>query len=289
LLTVCAVVGLWGSPVQAANQVRLSRASALIGEHIGMTAQVLAAPGSSVELTPGTSSWQDVELVSIDSVTRLHQSDGELWVFQATVAPFTPGPIQFAPTVSIITGADTQNVALPAAELTVIRSLPPDSPLQLSPLPGPTAIGGSESVWLKPALALGALTAVAMLGLVIWLGIRLARSLVQRTPAAAALPEPPRTLAGAEQILESDPVGAYRVMASVVKAELSRRYGLRATALTTTELRRQLESEGERWEARLVSGLLEECDSVIYAGYRPALERREADLNMAREVIGVTG
>jgi hypothetical protein len=34
-----------------------------------------------------------------------------------------------------------------------------------------------------------------------------------------------------------------------------------------------------------VGGLLEECDAVVYAGYRPASERRLADLNMAREIL----
>ena len=38
-----------------------------------------------------------------------------------------------------------------------------------------------------------------------------------------------------------------------------------------------------------VGGLLEECDSVIYAGYRPAAERRQADLTMAREIVEVAG
>ena len=74
-----------------------------------------------------------------------------------------------------------------------------------------------------------------------------------------------------------------------MKSELARRYGLRATALTSSELRRRLEAEGDRWQARLVGGLLEECDSVIYAGYRPAAERRQADLTMAREIVEVAG
>jgi hypothetical protein len=95
----------------------------------------------------------------------------------------------------------------------------------------------------------------------------------------------PPDLQGAEQLLHSDPVSAYRLMSSVVKNELARRYGVRATALTSSELRRRLETDGDRWEARLVGGLLEECDSVIYAGYRPAAERREHDLTMAREIV----
>jgi hypothetical protein len=114
---------------------------------------------------------------------------------------------------------------------------------------------------------------------------------MRRPRRAAARPAVARELPGlqtAEAVIDSDPVSAYRVMSSVVKTELARRYNLRATALTSNELRRRLEDRGvDRWQARLVGGLLEECDAVIYAGYRPAAERRQADLTMAREIVEV--
>jgi hypothetical protein len=31
--------------------------------------------------------------------------------------------------------------------------------------------------------------------------------------------------------------------------------------------------------------LLEQCDAVLYAGYRPALERADADLTAAYEIV----
>jgi hypothetical protein len=34
-----------------------------------------------------------------------------------------------------------------------------------------------------------------------------------------------------------------------------------------------------------VGGLLEQCDAVVFAGYRPALERAELDLTAAFEVV----
>jgi hypothetical protein len=96
----------------------------------------------------------------------------------------------------------------------------------------------------------------------------------------------PVRLEGAEALLEHDPVAAYRQLAAIVRGVLGRQYSFPAKALTTRELARRMEAEGvDRWQSRLVSGLLEECDAVVYAGYRPALERREADLNMAREIV----
>lgn len=272
----------------AENEVRLGRSSALLGEHITMTVRVEAPAGATVELTPGTPSWAGVELVSIESVNRVAQPEGELWIFDARVAPFAPGDVAFAPTVAIIQGAEATSVLLPPVNLKVIRTLAADDPLELSPLAPPVGIAGAQSPWLMPAIVLGVAAGLALLTVVVWLAGRVVvRRMRRRTPDWAA-PEAAPTLAGAEQLLHTDPVGAYRLMSSIVKTELAQRYGVRATALTTTELRRKLESGGVRWEARLVAGLLEECDSVIYAGYRPAAERREADLTMAREIVEVT-
>ena len=288
---VALVLGLSlpGSAAAAGGEVRLSRSSAAVGEHIQATFRVTVQKGSTVELTPGGDSWGGVELVSLDSVNQVNQPDGVLWLLQATVAPFSPGDVSFAPTVSVVTGNAAENLELPAVAFKVLETLPPDAPLELSPLAAPVGIGGAESPWLKPGIALGVLVAFAALSAAVWFGGRRVVRRLRRAGTPFAAPEVPRSLDGAELLLHSDPVGAYRLMSAVVKSELAERYGVRATALTTTELRKRLEVGGERWEARLVAGLLEECDSVIYAGYRPAAERREADLTMAREIIGVTG
>ena len=272
---------------RAEDRVELERTSVLVGEHIEMRLQVLAPEGATVELTPGTPGWEGVELVSVDEVTQAPQSDGVQWFIVAHVAAFQPGTLEFIPTFAIIQDSVATPGPVTALQLSVLSSLAPDAELVLSPLQPPTAVPGAESPWLRPAIVGGAVLGSASIALVIWLlGRTVARRV--RKPAPVFAPEVvPADLEGAEQLLHSDPVGAYRLMSSVVKNELARRYGLRATALTTTELRRRLESDGDRWEARLVGGLLEECDSVIYAGYRPAAERREHDLTMAREIVEV--
>jgi hypothetical protein len=211
-----------------------------------------------------------------------------LWIFEVKVAPLLPGDIAFAPTVVIVSGADVTPRTLPPVLLTVLPTLGLNDPLELTPLLPPVAIEGAESPLLRPAVAGGAALAIALVSLLSWLLMRRwprrPRRVVARPPAPHELPG----LQTAEAVIDSDPVSAYRVMSSVVKTELARRYNLRATALTSNELRRRLEVEGiDRWQARLVGGLLEECDAVIYAGYRPAAERRQADLTMAREIVGV--
>ncbi len=41
----------------------------------------------------------------------------------------------------------------------------------------------------------------------------------------------------------------------------------------------------DRWQVRVASGLLEQCDAVVYAQYRPAPERADADLTAAYEIV----
>ena len=284
-----AVLLVPAAPARAEDSVRLSRSSALIGEHLTMEVRITVPSGATVELTPGTPSWSGVELVGVDEVTQVPGADGVLWYIQARVAPFAPGAVDFAPSVAVVQGSEATAVELPAVTLTAVATLAADAELVLSPLPPPVAIDGAESPLLKPAIAAGGLLGAALLSLVTWFLLRRLRGALRRPGSVVEAPVVPVSLDGAEQLLQSDPVGAYRLMSSVVKNELARRYGLRATALTSTELRRRLETEGDRWEARLVGGLLEECDSVIYAGYRPAAERREADLTMAREIVEVAG
>ncbi len=104
------------------------------------------------------------------------------------------------------------------------------------------------------------------------------------TPATGAAID----LAGG--LLSSDIAEAYRLIAQAVRADLSQRFSFPAPALTTVEIGERLTAAGaDRWQTRLVSGLLEECDSVVYAGYRPAAERIDADLAMAREILEGAG
>ncbi len=272
-----------------ADRIQLRRSSALIGERLPATIYVTAPAGSEVELTPGTPSWAGFELVSSGSPAVLSRGAESLWVFEVLLAPFLPGDVALAPTVAIVSGADVATRVLPPVPVTVLSTLGPDDPLELTPLAPPVAIDGAESPLLRPAVALAGLLAAALIITGGWLLARRWARRPRRVPAPVPAAHDLPGLQTAEAVIDSDPVSAYRVMSLVVKTELAQRYGLRATALTSTELRRRLEEQGvDRWQARLVGGLLDECDAVIYAGYRPAAERRRADLTMAREIVEVS-
>jgi hypothetical protein len=269
----------------AGVEVSVEPSSARIGDHLQLTVRLALPPGAVPELAPGTPGWGNVELVSLEPPRQ----SGSEWVLRATVAPFALGDLAFSPTVAVVSGPDVRTIEPTPVAIAVLPTLLPDAPLELSPLPPPAPIAGAGSPLLRPALVAGAaLAAILVATLLVLAGRRVARG----RPAPAPPPPPPAepALPGlllAESTIETDPVTAYRALAGTVRAELARQFGIPATALTAAELRARLEATGaDRWVARLAGGLLEECDAVVYAGYRPAPERRRADLAIAYELVG---
>ena len=54
----------------------------------------------------------------------------------------------------------------------------------------------------------------------------------------------------------------------------------------TLGLRRDMELRGtDRWHARIILGLLDECDSVKWAHYAPDANRAQRALTMAYEIV----
>ena len=275
-----------GASADEGDQVRLSTQTAEIGQRINLHMEVVTARGATVEVVQGAPTWNQVEVIEVRSSTVREAGDKAIHSIDLVVAPFLPGDLSFSPALTIAEGSVTTLRLMPAALLTVVPSLMPGDRLELSPLAPPRAIEGAESPLLWPAIALSAISGALlalMLGFVLVRGIT--RGL-RKAPPPAIEPAPAPSLAVAEALLASDPVAAYRALSAIVRAELGARYGFPAPALTTRELQSRMEGAGVgRWEARLAGGLLEECDAVVYAGYRPAPERRAADLTMAREIV----
>ena len=92
--------------------------------------------------------------------------------------------------------------------------------------------------------------------------------------------------AGAAFAQDADYVAYYSTLANTLREYLTARFGFPAFALTTTEMQDQMVRRGmDRWQARIVGGLLNQCDAVVYARYRPAAERADADLTAAYEIV----
>ncbi len=288
LLAIAAVALPAVAQEATGDSVTIDRQQARIGEQARLEIDVSVPAGSTAELDPASESWAGVEVVRVANQRVTSEGDRDIYHFEVVVAGFLPGQQSFAPAVNVISGTDIQPRQLPLVTWEVVETLPADAPLELTPLDPPVAIGGAESPWLRPAIAAGVVVGVALLALLAWLlGRWLVRRLRRQRPRPVLEPLGPPLLSNAEALMAADPVAAYRELAAIVRHFVAREHRFPAYALTTDELRQRMEAEGvDRWQARLVAGLLENCDSVVYAGYRPAMERREADLDIAREIVG---
>ena len=269
------------------DAVHASTASTVIGKQIALDLTVITPKGATVEINPAAASWRSLEVVSIGRDAVQQRESDAVHTIRVVVAPFAAGIYQFQPAVTIVTGSDTVPRLLPVTTLEVVASLAPADPLELSPLPPPQAVTGAESPLLKPAIGVGVGSAVLLLALFAAILIRAFLRRPRRTQGEPLLePVFDSPIARAEALIQTDPIAAYRALAVAVRAALAERYGLPAPALTTHELHgRMVDSGVDRLEARLVSGLLDECDAVLYGGYQPATARRMQDLGIAREIV----
>lgn len=184
-------------------------------------------------------------------------------------------------------------IQVPAVPVTVRSVLPGQTPADIRDLKPQLSVPGAPSRWPYFWMALAVLVLLALVPLVVVWRRRRVRP-VSEAPASPLLPE---DVARAEldriatlNLLDQGDFSTYhRLIAGVVRRYLTDRYGFPGFALTTTELQQRMVGHGvDRWQARLVSGLLRECDAVVYAGYRPAPARADANLTMAYEIIEMT-
>ncbi len=286
---------LLASPLAAAAQApdavdaALARPAARIGEPVLLTLTLIAPADAAVELDPSAPSWGDVRVLRVRAWESAAVDGGVRHRIEVLVAPFAPGALAFAPALRVVTDAGPAALRGPSLSLNAPSALAPGEPLTISPPPPLAGIGGGQSPLLWPAVGAVALAAVALVAAAAALGLRWWRRRPRAVgePAPEVVPAPAAALDAAEALLAADAAGAYRAIAGAVRRDLGERYAFPARSLTTGELEPRMEAAGvDGWEARLARELLRECDAVVYAGYRPAPERRRADLAVARELVG---
>jgi hypothetical protein len=169
--------------------------------------------------------------------------------------------------------------------------LTPDD-LALRDLKPQAEIGSATPAFVVPVIIGATVGLLLVLGLLVW---RVKRRVPEPELADVFASEEmgpedsARVLldgAGAAFAAGQDYVAYYSTIAITVRNYLTDRYGFPAFALTTTELQDRMVGQGmDRWQARLVGGLLSQCDTVVFAHYRPAMERADADLTAAYEIV----
>jgi hypothetical protein len=266
-----------------------------VGDRFNLVISVEADSGSRVSLAPGALP-ASLTLLGAPGVEMRDKGNGRSEIsLTAQVAAFFVGDTDIPPlklNIGDSTGAIHQ-VATPPIRLSVASTLPPTDnpePRPLKPQAEIARVGTPAWVYASTALAIS-------------LGVVLGAVLVRRRrPVLVLEPEPDLVPLGPEDDarLELDRDAAshlaardfpafYSVLSMTVRRYLTERFGFPAFALTTVELQNQMVARGiDRWQARLVGGLLEQCDAVVFAGYRPAPGRADSDLTAAYEIIEIS-
>lgn len=281
------------TPSAPSVTVQLDKTRVTVGDPIELTVIITHAPNVTISTTSLDSQLAPFEPLNSEPPQERQGTGGSLQLLlRYTIAIYHTGPQQLpAFTIDYVLADGAKAQLSSSAPIAVeVRSVIPAgvTPTDIKPLkpqaslPAPASLSG---VW---AGAAGLLVFAVLIVLAVVLLRRQARPSARApafAPAEVARAELERVMA-LDLPTKGELVEHYRLLGACVRSYLARRFDLPATALTSGELARLMDERGlSRWSARLVSGLLGECDAVVYARYRPAPERLAADNAMAFEVI----
>lgn len=269
--------------------------SATIGDQVTLTVRITHPDDAVVKVT--APKIGDVDLIGTAAPLTAPVTPGTATplatTFTFTMQPFATGTLDTGTIrVSWLRSDGTSGGAdTPGAKLIVVPVRAANDEA-LRPLKPQAAIGGGPPVWVRSALAAAVLLALAVAASLVAL---LARG--RGEPEAAAAPVDHSPEGRARQALDAlglvlggaaapDYEAYYGGIALTVRTYLAARFGFNAHALTTTELEHRMVRHGvDRWQARLVAGLLERCDDAVYARRYPDPASADHDLTVAYEIV----
>jgi hypothetical protein len=264
-----------------------------IGDRFRFVIRLEADRGTVVSLAPGGLPEALSRTSDIETQTRNLSSGRQELTVSFEAAAFVVGDLQLPPLLLRYRNADgaTGEIETAATRLVVESVLPESGSLAPRDLKPQAEIGAPGPGALARVLVALAIALLIVVGLIVWRWRRIqARPVVE--PALEPAPLGPedrarRVLDGGSALLAQGEYAAYySTLASAVRNYLTERYEFPAFALTTTEMQERMVRQGmDRWQARLVAGLLNQCDAVVFAQYRPAPERADADLTAAYEIV----
>ncbi len=268
-----------------------------VGDRLTYTITLEADPGTKIALAPAGLPAEVSLIDTPQTATRILDNGRVQLVMTFQVAPFVTGEIDLPALPLRYSAPDgTTGIVDAPAEVINVQSVLPLNTTNIVPrdLKPQAEIGTAPVTWIWPAVG-GLIAGVFLLILLaIW-----RRAVLKRR--AADVPPPVPVVAGPEDAArvdldtagadfgsEGDLVAYYSTIGVTVRRYLTQRYGFPAFALTTRELEAEMLRRGlDRWQVRVASGLLEQCDAVVYSRYRPAAERADADLTAAYEIVEI--
>lgn len=269
-----------------------NRAAATIGDRVTLT--ITTRHGADMIVDPAPLSIAHVDLVSAGNPTTATQpGGGATTTITIVLQPFLIGAINTGTLRLDWLRADgtagTVTVPGPTITMVAVRAAGDEA---LRPLKPQASVPGAPPAWVRPAIVGAAVAALlAVIALAVLLVRRRRRRIAPTAPPVDTSPE--RTarqqldgLVGAADLISGDYQAYYGGIALTVRGYLGARFGFNAHALTTSELERRMVSHGvDRWQARLVGGLLERCDGAVFARRYPDPASADHDLTVAYEIV----
>jgi hypothetical protein len=270
--------------------VTLAPPTATVGDRLTLTIVVDHDDGSTVEGPGFGADFGGLEAVEI-APPRTERRDERLrTTLDYTLTAFATGFFT-VPALRVEAGGPEGAVTLETPPQTVnIESVLQPGETELRPLKPQLEIDEEAPSPLSPALIVALFAALTAFGYAL---VRRAIAERPRSAAAVASATPltahDRAHASLDALAQDDVQAYYAGLAATVRRYLSERFAFGAFAMTRTEMERGMAGAGiDRWPARLTANLLEQCDAVVFAGFRPPRERIEADLTAAYEIVELT-
>jgi hypothetical protein len=265
-----------------------------VGDRFRYVITVEVDAGSTVSVAPAGLPGLLSQADRIATRTRTLADGRSELTLTLEVAAFAPGAHEL-PALTLrarAPGGATSDFTTPTSFIEVESVLPPEggvlTPRDLKPQ---AEVGQGPPTTLYAVLGGLVVALLVVLALIAWRLRRVStRPALEAVPAVAVVAPEDRARhvldGAAEMLARRDYAAYYSTLAVTVRTYLTDRFGFPAFALATTELQERMVAEGmDRWQARLVAGLLNQCDAVVFAQYRPATDRADADLTAAYEIV----
>ncbi len=295
---IAVLVALIGLPLAATAATPVTIESSLsaqtirVGDQVSLKVSVSHDPQTRVEFPDLFDKLGSLEVVRRQLVPPTRPAeDTQLSVGDYTITGFIPGRYRLASVLVSYTLPDgSRGTAETGSDLAleVASSVADPEHEPLRDIKPPAALVRPVAAFAQPAAAGALAVAVPALGFIAYRR-RARRSLWSvETPLDPAQRVRLELSQAAELPLSTEEEYAefFSRISAAVRRYLDARLRLDAVASTTREIRRTMERTGtDRWQARIIAGLLEECDSVKWAHYRPDRARAQRSLTVALEIV----
>ncbi len=276
-------------------QVTIEPQRVTVGDRITLSISVEHDPGVVLEAPDDPEAFAPLDLIDVrDPVTREIAGGRSETLFEYELAAFLIGDVEPSPLSITATGAEVLRVEPPS--IVVESVVPPDAPLQFRDLKAPLQASTGPPRWIWAAFFMAGFAAISVFTMA------LARvPTLSRPPVLVKEPVEPeedaQDIIRAEftdleeaGLLDSGELAKYyERVGETLRRYLSLRFDVPASAMTPSEIEKQLDAIAmNKLAVRQVVSTLEQCQAVQFAGYRPARERAEADLAGAREIVRLT-